>query len=196
VTTADLLVPPRAAVVARLRDGGTTTAAELASAVGRDTARFVLLRARPGSTPVLDVDVLSTSTDANPAFRVRHTHARLCAVARHAEALGVPVRRVPARRVPARPDTRELTHPRELELLALLADYEVLGGRHEQYRLARYLESLAEACARFEASCPALPLGDDPVTAVHRARVALCADARRVLADGLRRLDVSAPVQM
>jgi len=186
VTTADLLVPPRAATVARLRSGGTTTAAELASAVGRDTARFVLLRARPDSLPVLDVDVLSTATDANPAFRVRHTHARLCAVARHAEAL----------EVPAREDTGELTHPRELELLGMLADYPTITGRNEQYRLTRYLESLAEVCARFEASCPALPLGDEPVTGLHRSRVALCADARRVLADGLSRLGVSAPVQM
>jgi arginyl-tRNA synthetase len=186
VTTADLLVPPRAATVARLRSGGTTTAEELASVVGRDTARFVLLRARPDSMPVLDVDVLSTSTDANPAYRVRHTHARLCAAARHAAALDV------------RPggEITELTHRRELDLLGMLGEYESLTGRNEQYVLARYLESLAEACARFEASCPALPLGDAPVTGLHRARVALCAEARRVLADGLRRLDVSAPEQM
>ena len=136
--------------------------------------------------PVLDVDVLSTSTDANPAYRVRHTHARMCAVARHSEAIGI------------RPgdDTSELTHRRELELLALLADYDRVSGRNTEYGLARYLESLAEACARFEASCPALPLGDNPVTGLHLARVALCAEARRVLADGLRRLGVSAPEQL
>jgi arginyl-tRNA synthetase len=186
VTAADLLMPPRAETVARLRCGGTTTADELVSAVGRDTARFVLLRARPGSTPVLDVDVLSTYTDANPAFLVRHTHARLCAVERHANGLGVR---------PAAAGT-ELRHAGELELRDLLADYERLTGRHEHYSLARYLESLARACARFEASCRVLPLGDEPVTEVHLARVSLCAETRRVLADGLRRLDVSAPEQM
>ena len=162
--------------------------------VGRDTARFVLLRARPDSMPVLDVDVLSTSTDANPAFRVRHTHARLCAVARHAEALDV--RPGGTVTLGATERVSEPAHRRELDLLASLAGYERLSGRNEQYLLARYLESLAQACTRFEASCPALPLGDEPVTDVHRARVALCAQARRVLADGLRRLDVSAPEQM
>jgi arginyl-tRNA synthetase len=190
VTTADLLVPPRADRVARLRSGGTITAAELASAVGRDTARFVLLRARPDSMPVLDVDVLSTSTDANPAFRVRHTHARMCAVVRHAGALGV----CPGDDPDA--DTTGLTHRRELDLLAMLVDYDRVSGCNVEYGIARYLESLAEACTRFEVSCPALPVGDNPVAGLHRARVALCADARRVLAAGLHRLDVSAPEQM
>jgi arginyl-tRNA synthetase len=140
--------------------------------------------------PVLDVDVLSTSTDANPAYRVRHTHARMCAVARHAEALGVRPGAVPDA------ETTELTHRRELDLQDLLADYDRVAGRNEEYRLARYLESLAEVCARFEASCPALPLGDNPITGLHRERVALCAGARRVLADCLRRLDITAPEQM
>lgn len=179
-------MPPRAAHLARLRSGGAATAEELASAVGRDTARFVLLRARPDSTPVVDVDVLSTSTDANPAFRVRHTHARLSAVARHAEALDVR----------SEQEQAELTHRHELALRSLLADYQGIGGRNEHYALARYLESLAQACERFEASCPALPSGDGPVTGLHRARVALCAQTRRVMAEGLRRLDVSAPEQL
>jgi arginyl-tRNA synthetase len=114
----------------------------------------------------------------------------MCALARHAEALGV--------RRGAGPDAdrTELTHRRELDLQHLLAEYDRVAGRNEEYRLARYLESLAEACARFEASCPALPLGDNPVTGLHRARVTLCAEAHRVLADGLRRLAVSAPEQL
>lgn len=141
---------------------------------------------------VLDVDVLSTSTDANPAFRVRHTHARLCAAARHAEALDVNS----GGDMDQLTEMHQLTHPRELALLARLADYGRLSGRNEEYSLVRYLESLADACARFEASCPSLPLGDEPTSDVHRARTALCAAARRILADGLRRLDVTAPEQM
>lgn len=171
------------------------TAGELAAVVGRDTARFVLFRARPDSTPVVDPAVLSASTDANPAFRVRHTHARMCAVARHADALDVRPGPVPTSD-PTTDRAAGSVAVRELELGNLLSDYPRVGGRNEHYRVARYLEALAEACARFEASCPVLPLGDEPVTELHRARVAVCAHTRRVLADGLRRLDVSAPEQM
>ncbi|WP_300011071.1 arginine--tRNA ligase [Pseudonocardia sp.] len=168
--------------VVRLRGGGTRTAAELAAAVGRDTARFVLLRARPGATPVLDLATLAGATDANPAFRVRHAHTRCCALLRNADTLGIE---------PA-PDAA-LDHPRELEVLDVVQRPAPAG---EPDRLARHLESLTEALERFETCCPALPTGDQPPTDRHRARVALVDSARRVLADGLRRLDVSAPERM
>ncbi len=180
--------------VARLRGGGTCTAAELAVMVGPDTARFMLLRARPGSKPVLDLAALRTATDANPAFRVRYAHARLRALARHAAAVGIEPGDGPDGG--REPDRVELVHPRELELLDLLSDYDLVVGRNEPHRLARHLESVAEACARVGVCCRVLPLGDEPITDQHRARVALCDAARRVLADGLRLLGIDAPERM
>jgi arginyl-tRNA synthetase len=41
-----------------------------------------------------------------------------------------------------------------------------------------------------------LPVGDEPVNELHRARLALCAAARQVLANGLGLLGVSAPERM
>ncbi len=182
--------------VARLRGGGTCTAAELAVMVGPDTARFMLLRARPGSKPVLDLAALRTATDANPAFRVRHAHARLRALARHATAVGIEPGDGAGPNGGIEPDRVELTHPRELELLDLLTDYGLVVGRDEPHRLVRRVESVAEACARVEVCCRVLPLGDEPITDQHRARVALCDAARRVLADGLRLLGIDAPERM
>jgi arginyl-tRNA synthetase len=160
--------------VARLKGGGTCTAAELAAAVGPDTARYALLRARPGSRPALDLSALATATDANPAYRVRFAHARLCALARHAEALGI--------------------EPSDGLLDADLAELIAAPAPDSPYRTARWLESLASAVERVEPG--ALPKGDQPVTDTHRARLAQCARAREALADGLRRLDLTAPERM
>jgi arginyl-tRNA synthetase len=41
-----------------------------------------------------------------------------------------------------------------------------------------------------------LPMGDEDTTELHRARLALCAAARQVLANGLGMLGVSAPERM
>jgi arginyl-tRNA synthetase len=180
VTPANLDVLTHADRTARLRGGGTCTAAQLAAAVGPDTARFALLRARPGRTPVLDLAALRTATDANPAHRVRFTHARLCALSRHAAALGIESAATPATGDP--------------ELVELLAAYPAAVDRGEPYPLARYLEALAAACTRLESG--ALPVGDRDVTDDQRANLALLDAARRLLADGLRRLDVTAPERM
>ena len=165
--------------MARLTGGGTCTAAELAAAVGPDTARYVLLRARPGFRPALDLPALATATDANPAFRVRFAHARLCALARHAAALGIET-----------PGNEPPPGPVDGELAGLVAE----PATGSAYRTARWLESLAAAADRVGSA--ALPKGDEPVTDAHRARVALCATAREALADGLRRLGVTAPERM
>lgn len=209
MTPTNLLELPHAdRAVARLRGGGTCTATELAAAVGPDTARFALLRARPGSLPALDLAVLSTATDANPAHRVRYAHARLCAVARHAAALGVDPSTAPSPAPSSGPSPEPVpgplappppgphAHPHERELRDLVAGYERVVACQQPYPLARHLESVAEVFARVEVCGPPLPKGDEPVTDTHRARVGLCAAARAVLADGLRRLDVTAPEQM
>ncbi|MDI9918114.1 DALR anticodon-binding domain-containing protein, partial [Rhodococcus sp. IEGM 1379] len=49
---------------------------------------------------------------------------------------------------------------------------------------------------RFYGACRILPQGDEDATDVHRARLALCAATRQVLANGLELLGVTAPEQM
>jgi arginyl-tRNA synthetase len=66
----------------------------------------------------------------------------------------------------------------------------------EPHRVARYLESLASAYHTFYDSCRVLPMGDEEVGELHRARLALCVPARQVLANGLDLLGVSAPERM
>ena len=61
---------------------------------------------------------------------------------------------------------------------------------------ARYLEDLAGTYHRFYDACRVLPLGDEEITSVHRARVMLSAAAQQVFANGLLMLGVSAPERM
>jgi arginyl-tRNA synthetase len=63
-------------------------------------------------------------------------------------------------------------------------------------RLARHLEALADAVLDVDDSSAVLPTGDEEVTDLHRARLAMIVAARRVLANGLGLLGMSAPEQI
>ncbi len=66
----------------------------------------------------------------------------------------------------------------------------------EPHRVARYLEETAAAYHRFYDSCRVLPMGDEEVSDLHRARLTLVDATRIVLANGLALLGVSAPERM
>lgn len=177
-------------VRARAADGRVMDVSDLAALVGDDVARYELARHPVGATVDVDVDVLRGRTEANPAFAVRYAHARLAAVVRNAAELGLSL---PS---PDALDLAELRHSREIELTRALAEYPGLVARAaeagEGYRIPRYLEELAEACHRFAAEARVLPQGDEEATAATVARIALCAAARQVFANGLALLGVQA----
>jgi arginyl-tRNA synthetase len=169
-----------------------TTVGELVRAVGVDAARYAVLRssgASPG-TPVLDLAVLTVHTSDNPVHHVQYAHARLCSLARHAVELGM----TPGRRYEL------LDRPREGELIRTLGEYpdvvRTAADLREPHRVARYLETMATVYHRYDESCRVLPMGDEPTTEPHRARLALASAARQVLANGLHLLGVSAPERM
>ena len=93
-----------------------------------------------------------------------------------------------------------LEHPGEGELIRALGGYpdavRAAAQRRQLHRVPRHLETVATACERVEAHCRVLPMGDEPITELYRARLALCLAARQVLANGLGLLGVSAPERM
>jgi arginyl-tRNA synthetase len=97
-------------------------------------------------------------------------------------------------------DPSRLSHEREGELLRALAELprvvQQAAALREPHRVARYLEDTAATFHRFYDDCRVLPMGDEAVSDVHRARLALVAATRVVLANGLRLLGVSAPERM
>ncbi|HXV93695.1 MAG TPA: DALR anticodon-binding domain-containing protein, partial [Pseudonocardia sp.] len=172
------------------RAGNVVTMDDLVDAVGVDAARYSLVRSSVDSTLDIDLDLLVKRTNDNPVFYVQYAHARLVSLARNAAELGV------------EPGTEYglLEHPREGDLVRTLGEFPAVvrtaAELREPHRVARYLESLAGAYHRFYDTCRVLPMGDEQVTELHRARLALSVAARQVLANGLGLLGVSAPERM
>ena len=175
------------------RAGTIITLEELVEKVGVDAARYTLIR-YPVDTPmVMDIDILKRNTNENPVYYVQYAHARIAAVLRNAEELKIPSGLNNF-------DPNQLSHDRENELLGSLAEFpRVLAGAaelREPHRVARYLEELAGVYHGFYADCRVLPMGDEPITPLHSARINLCAATLQVLKNGLDLLGVSAPERM
>jgi arginyl-tRNA synthetase len=175
------------------RAGTIITLEELVEKVGVDAARYTLIR-YPVDTPmVMDLDVLRKNTNENPVYYVQYAHARIAAVLRNAEELKIPSGLENF-------DSSQLSHDRENELLGALAEFpRVVNGAadlREPHRVARYLEELAGLYHGFYADCRVLPMGDEPISSLHSARINLCAATKQVLKNGLDLLGVSAPERM
>ncbi|OJG03570.1 Arginine--tRNA ligase [Pseudonocardia autotrophica] len=172
------------------RAGTVVTMDDLVGAVGVDAARYSLVRSSVDSGLDIDLDLLASRTSENPVFYVQYAHARLSSLARNAADLGI---------TPGE-DYGLLSHTREGDLIRTLGEFgdvvRTAAELREPHRVARYLESLAGAYHKFYDSCRVLPQGDEEVSDLHRARLALCVAARTVLANGLALLGVDAPERM
>jgi arginyl-tRNA synthetase len=174
------------------RAGTVVVLADLVDAIGADAARYALVRYSVDQPIDLDLDAWAKKTNDNPVYYVQYAHARLASLQRNAAELGIV-------RDPD-PDLALLTHDRENDLLAALAEFpRIVASAAElraPHRVAHYLESLAGTYHRFYDVCRVLPMGDEPATPLTHARLWLCEATRVVLANGLRLLGVSAPERM
>ena len=150
-----------------------------------------MIRSSVDSSLDIDLELWASRTSDNPVYYVQYAHARLCSLARNAADLGLSS---------AEPKLELLTHEREGDLIRTLGDFsKVIASAaelREPHRIARYLEGLAGDYHRFYDSCRVLPRGDEEISDLHSARLALCMAARQVFANGLALLGVSAPEQM
>jgi len=175
------------------RAGTIITLEELVEKVGVDAARYTLIR-YPVDTPmVMDIDILKRNTNENPVYYVQYAHARITAVLRNAAELNIPVDLSAF-------DSSQLVHDRENELLGALAEFprvvQSAAELRQPHRVARYLEELAGTYHGFYADCRVLPMGEENPTALHTARLLLCASTKQVIKNGLDLLGVSAPERM
>ena len=173
------------------RAGTVITLDDLVEAIGTDAARYALIRSSVDSPIDIDLALWSSASAENPVYYVQYAHARLCALARNAAELGL---------APDLSHLKELGHDREGALIRTLGDYprvlQSAAALREPHRVCRYLEDLAGDYHRFYDSHRVLPQGDESAGDVHRARLALCAATRQVIANGLDILGVSAPERM
>jgi arginyl-tRNA synthetase len=180
------------------RAGTVVTIDDLVGAIGVDAARYALARYSSDSTIDLDLDLWAKASNDNPVYYVQYAHARVSSLLRNAADLGIPAGS--AEELTAGVDPGLLTHEKEGELLRALAEFpRVVASAaqlREPHRVARYLEDTAAAYHRFYDSCRVLPMGDEQVGDLHRARLLLVAATRTVLGNGLTLLGVSAPERM
>ncbi len=173
------------------RAGTIVVLEDLVEAVGVDAARYALVRSSIDQQLDIDLDLLSKRTNDNPVFYVQYAHARTHSVARNAAASGVD------RSVF---DASLLTHETESTLLGVLAEFPRVVTQaaelREPHRIARYAEELAGNYHRWYDSCRVTPLGDEPVTDLHRTRLWLNDATGTVLRNALALLGVSAPERM
>jgi arginyl-tRNA synthetase len=173
------------------RAGTVVVLEDLVDAVGVDAGRYALVRSSIDSQIDIDLDLWSRKTSDNPVFYVQYAHARTRAVARNAEGAGVDRSAF---------DASLLTHETESSLLGILAEFPRIVRQaaelREPHRVARYAEELAGAYHRWYDNCRVTPLGDEPITDVHRTRLWLNDAAGVTLRNALGLLGVSAPDRM
>jgi arginyl-tRNA synthetase len=176
------------------RAGTIITMEDLVGAVGVDAGRYALARSSIDSTVEIDLGLWARRSPDNPVYYVQYAHARLVSLRRNAAELGIEL-----------PDLSTveyslLAQEQETDLLAALGEFgRVVASAAElraPHRVARYLEELAGTYHRFYDNCRVLPRGDEEVTPLTLARLALCEATRVVLANGLGLLGVSAPERM
>lgn len=174
------------------RAGTVVTMEDLVDAVGVDAARYALARSSVDSTLDIDLNLLASSTNANPVFYVQYAQARAGAVARNAAEYGM------SRDDAFAPST--LTDPTESALLGILGEFPRVVAQaaeyREQHRVARYLEELAAGFHQWYDRCRVTPHGDEELTDTHRTRLWLNDASRQVLVNGLGLLGVGAPERM
>jgi arginyl-tRNA synthetase len=167
------------------RAGSYVTLRDLIDWTSRDAVRFFLISRKADTEFTFDIDLALKQNDENPVFYVQYAHARICSVIRKwggdlctAADLGL------------------LTAPTEEALMLKLAAYpDMLSGAAAglaPHDVAFYARDLAGAYHAYYAAERVL----DQAPELTRARVALLAATRQVLANALGLLGVSAPEQM
>jgi len=167
------------------RAGSYVTLRDLVDWTSRDAVRFFLISRKADTEFVFDIDLALKQNGENPVFYVQYAHARICSVVRKwGGDLAAPA------------DLSLLTAPTEEALMLKLAAYpDMLTGAAAgiaPHDVAFYARDLAGAYHAYYAAERVL----DQAPELTRARVALLAATRQVLANALGLLGVSAPEQM
>jgi arginyl-tRNA synthetase len=172
------------------RAGDYVTFGDLLDEVGKDPARYTMLRYSIDAPIDFDLELVSRQSLDNPVYYVQYAHARISSVLRTGREQGFePV-------AAERADLGLLVHPTESALLRHLAAFEelvaVAMAQRAPHRLTRYAEDLAASFHRFYSECRILS-EDAELSSV---RWWLCVATRQVLANTLALAGVEAPERM
>ena len=173
------------------RGGEFVTLRELRREVGNDAARFFYVMRKCEQHMDFDLDLAKSQSNDNPVYYIQYAHARICSVHRQLEEKGLP-----APRAPSECDLSRLSESHETELMNLLSRYpevvETAAASYEPHQVAYYLQELANGLHTYYNTHQFL-VSD---AGLRDARLALIWAVRRVIANGLELLGVSAPESM
>ncbi len=173
------------------RSGDFVTLRDLRKEVGNDAARFFYVLRKSDQHLDFDLDLAKSQSNENPVYYVQYAHARVCSVfAQHGPA------GAPEAQGLAGAEIALLTNPRELTLMLRLAEFpetvQTAAREMAPHSVAFYLRDLA---ADFHSYYNGERILVEDAT-LAKARLALCAATRQVLASGLALLGVGAPERM
>ena len=167
------------------RSGDFVTLRDLRTEVGNDAARFFYVLRKSDQHLDFDLDLAKSQSNENPVYYIQYAHARVCSVFTQAGAEAA-----------KDADTGLLANPRELVLMQRLGEVpEIVQAAARDlapHAVAFYLRDLA---ADFHSYYNAERILVEDAS-LSKARLALCAATRQVLASGLALLGVSAPERM
>ena len=167
------------------RSGDFVTLRDLRTEVGNDAARFFYVLRKSDQHLDFDLDLAKSQSNENPVYYIQYAHARVCSVFTQAGAEAA-----------TGADTGLLANPRELVLMQRLGEFpEIVQAAARDlapHAVAFYLRDLA---ADFHSYYNGERILVEDAS-LSKARLALCAATRQVLASGLALLGVSAPERM
>jgi arginyl-tRNA synthetase len=172
------------------RSGNFITLREVIDEVGSDACRFFFLMRRADSQLDFDLELAKKQSNENPVYYVQYAHARVRSIQRNAQEAGFGLPGAGS------VDFSGLTEPEELALAKLMHRYpevvEQAARGCEPHRIVYYLQELAALFHSYYNKHKVLV--ED--AAVAKGRLCLVECVRRVVANALGILGISAPETM
>lgn len=170
------------------RKAAFVTLDELIDRVGPDVVRYFFIMRGRQSHLNFDLDLATRESEENPVYYLQYAHARIANIEKYGRDMGVTLQ--------GDEDLSLLTEESEIALLKHLIRFPgvTLGALDtlEPQGIAAYLQDVATRFHRFYTDHRVIT-DDIPLS---RARLALVSATRRILANGLTILGISAPEKM
>ena len=174
------------------RTGDIIELADIVEEVGADAARLTFLLQSLDTRQTIDLEVVVSQANDNPVFYVQYAHARIYSLLRYAGEKGV------ERAALEQVDLARLTHPRELDLLRVLAELpdamRIACVERAPHKITNWVRELATAFHGFYHDCKVVH--PDVAPELMQARLWLVEAARVGISIGLGVLGVHAPESM